>query len=80
MGRLEENRKEELGLQKTTTNRRCGENHPRATCTDRDVELARQLYDEHPIGHPEHLGYKALARIMGVPVRTIRDWVTYRHR
>lgn len=67
-------------MQKTTNGRKVGENHPQATCTDRDVELARQLYDEFPIGHPQHLGYKAIARILGVPKATIRDWVTYRYR
>lgn len=57
-----------------------GQNHPRAECTDHDVELCRLLYEEHPVGHPDHLGYKTLAKRFDVPVRTIRDWVKYRAR
>lgn len=57
-----------------------GQNHPRAKCTDHDVELCRRLYEEHPVGHPSHLGYRQLARIFDVDRATIRDWIKYRFR
>mgnify|MGYP006954410394 CR=1 FL=1 len=68
-------------MQKTASKgRRTGQRHHQASASDHDVEMCRRLWEEHPIGHPSHLGYKALAKIFEVPVRTIRDWVSYRHR
>lgn len=53
--------------------KRIGECHQRAKYTDRDVELTRQLYEGG-------LGYKLVARKMEMPIRTVRDIVSYRKR
>jgi hypothetical protein len=61
--------------QKTTRNgKRCGQTHPRAEATDSDVDLARQLHEN------DGWGYKRIAKAMEVPVRTVRDWLTYKSR
>jgi hypothetical protein len=52
---------------------RVGENHARARSSDELVESARAL-------HEEGVGYKTLAWFFGVPVRTIRDWISFRRR
>jgi transcriptional regulator len=56
----------ELGL-------RVGEDHQRATLTDHDVELMRQLREEG-------LGYKRLAKMFDTSVRNVRDIVNYKRR
>jgi plasmid maintenance system antidote protein VapI len=40
----------------------------------------RALHAEHPVGHPEHLGYRRLAKIFEVPRATVQRLVTGRHR
>lgn len=52
----------------------CGQSHPKALATDRDVELARELHER------DGFGYKRIAKIMEVPVRTVRGWLAYRYR
>ena len=41
--------------------------------TDETVEIARQMHDGG-------MGYKRIAKKLGVSVWTIRDWLTYRTR
>lgn len=48
--------------------------------SDADVERIRDEYEAHPLGHPEHVGYRALAKKWGVSKRTIRDIVEYKRR
>jgi DNA invertase Pin-like site-specific DNA recombinase len=50
-----------------------GETHFNARYTDHEVELVRQL-------HEQGQGYKAIAKRMEMPVRTVRDWVLYKGR
>lgn len=52
---------------------RVGEDHQRATLTDHDVELMRQLREEG-------IGYKRLAKIFDTSVRNVRDIVNYKRR
>lgn len=51
-----------------------GEDHPQAWLSDADVDLIRQLHEEHG------LGYRALARKFECSRSTIRDIVKYRRR
>lgn len=53
---------------------RVGEGHHRARYSDATVERARQLYEE------EGLGCTWISRMLGVPWRTVVDWVQYRTR
>lgn len=53
---------------------RVGEDHQRATLTDHDVELMRQLREE------EGIGYKRLAQMFDTSVRNVRDIVNYKRR
>ena len=55
-------------------NRRVGEYHPRCTRPDTHVDLARELHDTGV------LGYKRIAKILQVPVRTVRDWIDCAYR
>jgi len=55
-----------------------GSNHPQARLSERDVELMRQMFEEYPIGHQKHLGYRRLARIFGVAKTTVRQAVNYK--
>ncbi|CAB3648548.1 hypothetical protein CEY09_05385 [Achromobacter marplatensis] len=57
----------ELGL-------RVGEDHHRATLTDHDVELMREIRET------EGLGYKRLAKMFDVSVAHVRNIVHYRVR
>ncbi|CUI38437.1 Uncharacterised protein [Achromobacter xylosoxidans] len=52
---------------------RVGEDHQRATLTDHDVELMRQLREEG-------IGYKRLAKMFDTSVRNVRDIVNYKRR
>lgn len=65
-----------------STGRRVGQAHhlARRDITDHEIKLCRQMHEEYPVGHPEHLGYKRLARIFEMPVRTIRRWLSYTDR
>lgn len=49
---------------------RRGQNHPKATCSDHEVELIRRM---HECGW----GYKKLAAKFEMPVSTIRDICKY---
>lgn len=53
---------------------RCGQDHPRARLTDADVDLVRELYEEHG------LTYRQLMEKFQVSKSTIHDLVTYRRR
>ncbi len=53
---------------------RVGEDHQRATLTDHDVELMRELREA------EGIGYKRLAKMFDTSVRTVRDIVNYKRR
>ena len=55
---------------------RVGEDHQRATLTDADVELMRQLREEDS----QHWTYDALAEKFDVSRRHARDIVNYRKR
>ena len=56
------------------TLRNCrGENHPKVKCTDHEVELIRQLHDGG-------MGYKRISYKFEIPIRTIRDYCSYRTR
>lgn len=48
--------------------------------SDRDVELMRELHEEHPREHPEHIGYKQLARMFECSRSTVQNICTYRKR
>lgn len=61
-------------MQKTASNRRCGQAHPRAVLTDHEVDLMRMLHEI------EGWGYKRLAKKFEVPKRTVRDICNYRYR
>lgn len=51
-----------------------GESHPRVKAPDADVELVRELHEQHG------LSYGALAEKFEVPRATIRNWCAYRTR
>ncbi len=53
---------------------RVGEDHQRATLTDHDVELMRQLHEV------EGIGYKRLAEMFEVSVAQARNICLYRQR
>lgn len=53
---------------------RCGETHHRAKLTDHDVDLIRELHEEHG------LSYGVLAVKFEVSKSTIRDLCRYRRR
>lgn len=53
---------------------RVGEDHQRATLTDHDVELMRQLHEV------DGLGYKRLAEMFEVSVAQARNICLYRQR
>lgn len=55
------------------TGHRIGEDHANARYTDGEVEQVRQLRETG-------FGYKRIARIMEMPVRTVRDLVNYKRR
>ena len=57
-----------------------GQNHHKATLTDSEVARMRALHAEFPVGHPDHLGYRRLAKIFEVPRATVQRLVTGRHR
>jgi DNA-binding transcriptional regulator YiaG len=53
---------------------RIGETHHRARHSDATVERARKLREE------DRLSYQAIGLLLGVPWRTVADWVNYRIR
>ena len=53
--------------------RQRGEKHHRAKYSAELVERARVMHDEGA-------GFKRIARAMGLPAGTVRDWVEYRTR
>ncbi len=54
--------------------RRIGDSHHRARLSDGDVDLMRDLHEDHGIG------YDRLSKRFGVSRRTVRDIVNYQHR
>ena len=48
--------------------------------TDCDIEIARQMFEEFPRGHPQHKGYKQLARIFECSTTAMQNYLTYRKR
>lgn len=57
-----------------------GERHHKAVLTDSDVQRLRELHNEFPPGHPNHLGYRRLAKIFEVPRETVRRLAKGQHR
>jgi hypothetical protein len=55
-----------------------GEDHWCAKLTNARAEEIRDKYEAHPPGHPEHVGYRLLAKEYGVSKRTIRDIVNHK--
>lgn len=53
---------------------------PRDRLTDHEVELARALHEEHPRSHPQHLGWRRLAKKFGVSRSTMKQYLTYARR
>lgn len=47
---------------------RCGESHPKATSDDSEVQIVRELHEEHG------LGYGTIAEKMELPKSTVRNW------
>lgn len=60
--------------------RRIGETAPGAKLTDHEVELMREMHEEHPRGHPEHVGHRKLAKMFGVSRTTASNICHYRKR
>ena len=54
--------------------KRCGETHPRARLTDHDVDLIRELHEEHG------LSYSVLAEKFDSSKSAIADICRYRRR
>lgn len=59
---------------------RIGEDHHRAKLTDAQVEAMREDHERHPVGHPEYMGYRTLAKKYGCSKSTVRDVVNYMKR
>ena len=68
-----------VALNETGT-QRIGEDHTRAKLTNAQVEQIRDEYEAHQSGHPQHVGYRLLAKKWGVSKRTIRDICSYKTR
>lgn len=62
-----------MNIRRNAKNYRLGETHHRARYDDATVESVRQMNDDG-------LGYKRIAKILGISSNTIRDWVYYRTR
>lgn len=43
--------------------RRIGQDHHRARFTDHEIDLMRQMYEEYPVGHKKHVGFRKLAAV-----------------
>lgn len=72
-----------MNLQQVTSRpsgRRKGEHHHKAKLTNHEVELMRRLHEEHPVGHPDHMGCRKLAKMFEVSVRQVWRVCTYRNR
>lgn len=59
---------------------RIGEDHGRARLTDHEVELMRRMHELHPVGHPEHWGYRRLSAKFGVTKTLARKICNYLFR
>ena len=57
--------------------RRTGETAPGAAMSDRDVELMRVMHEEFPPGHPQHVGYRKLAKIFECSRTTVSNYCRY---
>lgn len=60
--------------------RRIGQDHQRAQFTDHEIELMRRMYEEHPVGHRLHVGFRKLARIWGCSKTHVVEICTYLQR
>jgi len=67
-------------LQKTATTVGKPRSRPGARLTDHEVELLRVLHEEHPRGHPKHMGYLALALKFGISKASAQLICRYRRR
>lgn len=74
------NRKKLQVVKVSENGRRIGESAPGAVLTDHEVELMREMHEEHPRGHPEHVGHRKLAKIFGVSRTTASNICHYRKR
>ena len=63
-----------LRIKVNEAGRRVGETHHRSKLSDADVDLMRDLHEDHG------LWYDRLSKRFGVAKSTVRDIVTYRHR
>jgi hypothetical protein len=57
-----------------------GEGHPKATLSNHEVDLMRELHEEFPVGHPQHMGYRRLAKKFEVTKTAARKICTYHSR
>lgn len=57
-----------------------GQHHHKAKLTDSEVERMRRLHAEYAVGHPDHLGYRRLAKMFEVPKTTVQRLITGRDR
>lgn len=48
--------------------------------SDNEIDLARQLYEEYPLGHPKHIGIRKLAKKFEVSRQAMNNYVHYRKR
>ncbi len=72
--------KVEVSIKRNKRGHRGGENHPNAKLTDKQIDLMRALHEEHPIGSPEHIGYRRLAQLFECSKNTVRDICKYKCR
>lgn len=52
----------------------------RIELSDGEVELLRQMHEEHPLGHPDHIGIRRLAKIFDIPKNTAAKLCNYERR
>jgi len=65
---------------KNYESRRFGEGHPRSKLSDHEVDLMREMHEEHPLGHPEHLGIRRLAKIFELSRNAVSRILHYKAR
>lgn len=61
-------------VRRSSSGHRMGEDHPRANADDDEVEIARELREEHG------LSYGEIAEKLEQPRSTVRDWCNYNTR
>ena len=55
-------------------NRRVGQDHPKSTHPDHIVDKARDYHEN------QGFGYKKIAKMLGVRLSTVKDWLKYKTR